>query len=84
VHQRDATAGYRFLSRLLGDIGLDSEMWWQSIGSVIIAWPVNNLNDIQPFFTNCFAQYLGKISFAVYIVDEPIFHSIGLVAMTAS
>ena len=37
----DATAGYRFLSRLLGDIGLDSRKWWQSIGSVIIVWSVN-------------------------------------------
>ena len=80
----DATCGYRFLSRLLRDIGLDSRKWWQSIGSVIIVWSVNNLNDIQPFFTNYFAQYLGKISFAVYIVHGPILHSIGLVAMTAS
>ena len=47
----DATPGYRFLSRLLRDIGLDSRKWWQSIGSVIIVWSVNNLNDIQPFFT---------------------------------
>jgi hypothetical protein len=45
----DATVGYRFLPRLLGDIGLDSGMWWQSIGSVMIVWSVNNLNDIQPF-----------------------------------
>src|ERR1700733_8124574 len=27
-------------------------------------------------FTNCFAQYLGKISFAVYIVHGPILHPI--------
>jgi peptidoglycan/LPS O-acetylase OafA/YrhL len=80
----DATVGYRFLSRLSGDIGLESRKWWQLIGSVIVVWSVNNLNDIQPFFTNCFAQYLGKISFAVYIVHGPILHSVGLVAMTAS
>ena len=38
----------------------------------------------SPFSLNCFAQYLGKISFAVYIVHGPILHSIGLVAVTAS
>jgi peptidoglycan/LPS O-acetylase OafA/YrhL len=77
------TTGFRALSNLTPD-GFDRAKWWQSIGCLMTVWSVNNSQDIQPIFTNPLAQYLGDISFSIYIVHGPVLHSLGLVAMASS
>ncbi|KAK2809235.1 hypothetical protein FQN50_004071 [Emmonsiellopsis sp. PD_5] len=49
----------------------------QSLGAVIIVCSINHSPDLQQLFTNSLAQYLGKISYAFYIVHGPILHSLG-------
>ncbi|KAB8275734.1 acyltransferase family-domain-containing protein [Aspergillus minisclerotigenes] len=49
----------------------------QTIGAVLIVYSINHSKDIQKLFTNPISQYLGKISFAFYIVHGPILHSLG-------
>lgn len=49
----------------------------QTIGAVLIVFSINHSKDIQKLFTNPVSQYLGKISFAFYIVHGPILHSLG-------
>ncbi len=55
--------------------GYETIMWlipnayrWQSLGCFMLVWSVRNSDDIQIVFTNKFAQYLGKISYSLYIV----------------
>lgn len=55
--------------------GYETTMWlvpnsyrWHSLGCFMLVWSVRNSDDIQIVFTNRFAQYLGKISFSLYIV----------------
>lgn len=49
----------------------------QTIGALMIVYSINHSKDIQKLFTNRLSQYLGKISFAFYIVHGPILHSLG-------
>ncbi|PKY02050.1 hypothetical protein P168DRAFT_292164 [Aspergillus campestris IBT 28561] len=49
----------------------------QTIGAVLIVCSINHSKEIQKLFTNGLSQYLGKISFAFYIVHGPILHSLG-------
>ncbi|KAK2752591.1 hypothetical protein FQN55_006704 [Onygenales sp. PD_40] len=49
----------------------------QSLGAVIVVCSINHSPDLQQLFTNSLAQYLGKISYAFYIVHGPILHSLG-------
>jgi peptidoglycan/LPS O-acetylase OafA/YrhL len=80
----EKTPGYRVLSAITPPTYPMKEKWWQSIGSIMIVWSATRSSDIQWLFASAFAQYLGKISFAVYILHGPILHSVGLVAMTTS
>jgi peptidoglycan/LPS O-acetylase OafA/YrhL len=80
----EKTPGYRLLSAITPHTYPIKEKWWQSIGSIMIVWSVTRSSDIQWLFMSAFTQYLGKISFAVYILHGPILHSVGLVAMTTS
>ncbi|KAL2870244.1 acyltransferase family protein [Aspergillus lucknowensis] len=49
----------------------------QTIGALMIVYSINHSKDIQKLFVNPVSQYLGKISFAFYIVHGPILHSLG-------
>ncbi|KAF7170166.1 hypothetical protein CNMCM5623_002681 [Aspergillus felis] len=49
----------------------------QTVGAVLIVFSINHSKDIQKLFVNPLSQYLGKISFAFYIVHGPILHSLG-------
>lgn len=57
------TPGYRTMMRLMPN-------WfrWETIGCGLLVWSVRNSHDLQFLFTNRFAQYLGNISFALYLV----------------
>ncbi|KAL2814313.1 acyltransferase family-domain-containing protein [Aspergillus granulosus] len=49
----------------------------QTLGAIMIVYSINHSKDIQKLFVNPVSQYLGKISFAFYIVHGPILHSLG-------
>ncbi|KAL4763716.1 acyltransferase family protein [Aspergillus foveolatus] len=49
----------------------------QTLGALMIVYSINHSKDIQKLFVNPVSQYLGKISFAFYIVHGPILHSLG-------
>lgn len=53
----------------------------QTIGATLIVFSINRSPDIQKLFTNPLSQYLGKISFAFYIVHGPILHALGYALM---
>jgi peptidoglycan/LPS O-acetylase OafA/YrhL len=75
------TPGYRYLATLVPKSYSQKYRWWQSIGGILIVLSVKNSKDIQPLFTNAFAQYLGNISYAFYIVHGPTLHSLGYTVM---
>ncbi|KAJ9247541.1 putative acyltransferase [Paecilomyces variotii] len=71
------TPGYGWLARLTPRTYNEPHRFPQTIGAVIIVCSINHSKDVQKLFTNSLSQYLGKISFAFYIVHGPILHSLG-------
>ncbi|OJD11975.1 hypothetical protein AJ78_07358 [Emergomyces pasteurianus Ep9510] len=72
------TPFYRTLSSILTpNTYMEPHRFLQSLGSIIIVFSLNRSADLQRMFTNALAQYLGKISYAFYIVHGPILHSLG-------
>ncbi|KAI1820010.1 acyltransferase 3 [Xylaria intraflava] len=50
---------------------------WQSIGAAMIVWSVGRLSLVRAFLTNTLVGYLGQLSFALYLVHEPILQAFG-------
>lgn len=49
------------------------------IGAVMTVLVVDQATFLQILFTNRFSQYMGKISFSLYMVHGPLLYSLGLV-----
>jgi peptidoglycan/LPS O-acetylase OafA/YrhL len=50
---------------------------WQSLAAFLIVWSVSHMRLLQYPFETCLAQYMGKISFSLYIVHEPLLRAFG-------
>lgn len=50
---------------------------WHSIGAILFVWSICSMPSLQKIFTTPFALYLGKISYALYIIHGPVLHSFG-------
>jgi peptidoglycan/LPS O-acetylase OafA/YrhL len=71
------TPGYRTLYQLTPTTYTDKKRFLQSIGAVCTTWAVTNCPMLQQPFTSPFAQYLGRISYSLYVVHGPLIHIIG-------
>lgn len=71
------TPGYRWLWSLTPKTYPEPHRFPQTIGAVLIVFSINHSPSIQKLFTHPLSQYLGKISFAFYIVHGPILHALG-------
>lgn len=72
----EKTPGFRYLCTYVPET-YDPNRFLQSIGAIIIVCCVNHSRDLQKPFTTSVAQYLGRVSFAFYVVHGPILHSLG-------
>ena len=75
------TPGYRYLMALVPSTWSEKHAFWKSIGGILIVWSIKRSVDLQPYFTSRFAQYMGKISFAFYLIHGPVLHSLGYTIM---
>ncbi|EFQ33974.1 acyltransferase, partial [Colletotrichum graminicola M1.001] len=69
----DSTAaiapGYRTIFTLTPtSYGAEDYRFWVSIAAVWLVFTVDKSPVIQPLFTNRYAQYLGRISYSIYLV----------------
>ncbi|KAI1298844.1 acyltransferase family-domain-containing protein [Xylaria venustula] len=55
-----------------------ADYFWQPIGAVLLVRKLDNSRFLHGIFTNRLAQYLGRISFALYLVHMLILHSLGV------
>lgn len=53
--------------------------FWLPIAAAWLVLTVDHASFLQVLFTNRFAQYLGKISFALYLVHGPLLWTLGFV-----
>lgn len=79
--QSITTPGYRTMisltPRYSSDQGL-TQRFWIAIGAFILVGAMNFSTMLQRPFTTPLAQYLGRISFALYIVHGPILYTLGM------
>jgi peptidoglycan/LPS O-acetylase OafA/YrhL len=74
----DETPGYQWLfTSLTPHTYTDKKRFLQSLGAILVTWSVANCSALQQPFDTRFAQYLGKISYALYIVHGPLIHMVG-------
>jgi peptidoglycan/LPS O-acetylase OafA/YrhL len=71
------TPGYMWTWKITPKTYPEPHRFPQSLGAVMIVCSVNNCPTTQKLFTNSRSQYLGRISYAFYIVHGPILHSLG-------
>ncbi|KIM96588.1 hypothetical protein OIDMADRAFT_170325 [Oidiodendron maius Zn] len=62
--------------RVLYDIN-PSYFYWQGNGAIFLIWSLISSKTAQGLFNYSFPQYLGDISFSLYIVHEPLLHVLG-------
>jgi peptidoglycan/LPS O-acetylase OafA/YrhL len=74
----DETPGYQWLFvHLTPRTYTDKKRFLQSLGAILVTWSVANCSALQVPFDMRFPQYLGKISYALYIVHGPLIHMVG-------
>jgi peptidoglycan/LPS O-acetylase OafA/YrhL len=66
------TPGYRWLSLITARY-----RHWESLGAFLLLHSLSTSPFLQVAFTNRFARYLGRTSYALYLVHGPVLHSIG-------
>ncbi|KIW26265.1 uncharacterized protein PV07_09377 [Cladophialophora immunda] len=70
---------YAFLARLLPAYIVEKNRLIRLFGAVITTWACVNSDIFSPIFNNEFAQYLGRISFALYLTHGMLIRSLGYV-----
>ncbi|KAG8156531.1 hypothetical protein KVR01_013635 [Diaporthe batatas] len=69
---RQETLGFETMRRISPDPDL-----WQSIAAVMLVSTVTKMPSIRRVLMSSILQYLGKISFAFYLVHVPVLESVG-------
>ncbi|KAL7932067.1 acyltransferase 3 [Trichoderma chlorosporum] len=70
--------GYQFLqivepSRWDGNWGIIDKSW-KTVGSVMVVSAINNTKQLQAPLNSKLVQYLGRISFSLYLVHQTVYH----------
>jgi peptidoglycan/LPS O-acetylase OafA/YrhL len=68
------TYGFQSLAQYVPP-GWEDWRFWNSVGAVLIIWSVINVHFIRRLFEAYLTQYLGKISFAIYLTHGPVIHT---------
>lgn len=70
--------GWATLAVLVPSTYDDIKPYWLSWGAVALMFAISNLPWVRRFFETSFLQYLGKISFAFYLVHGPILQTLAV------
>ena len=77
----EETFGFQTLVVLVSSCFPDKSAFIRSMGAILVTWAAANSDIIKPIFTNKFSIYLGKISFALYLVHGNVLKSLLFSAM---
>ncbi|QDS73962.1 hypothetical protein FKW77_008256 [Venturia effusa] len=72
-----STPGWVYLSTLIPKWCTDKYRYYQVLGSILFVACTNRSETLQKPFNTAVVQYLGKISYAMYLVHGPVLHVIG-------
>lgn len=73
-----ATPGYITLTSLIPASFTEMHRFWPTIGAILIVWSSCHLVMLRDtIFCSKPIQYLGKISFPLYVMHGPVIHTLG-------
>lgn len=72
-----STPGWIYLTSLIPQWWTDEHRYWQSAGAILFVYAVGRSRGWQRFFTLPAMQYLGRISYALYLMHGPVLHTVG-------
>jgi peptidoglycan/LPS O-acetylase OafA/YrhL len=72
------TPGYMFISTLIPYSYTDPKRFPFTLGTLLVVYGIMRSATLRAPFLAPFPQYLGKISFALYVVHGPLIHVVGL------
>lgn len=75
--QAGRTPGFRFLNRITLLTYHTAREFWHPLAAIYILWSVERLSLLRKFLSSAIPQYLGKISYGLYLVHGPLLHSAG-------
>ncbi|TQV99491.1 acyltransferase-like protein [Cordyceps javanica] len=80
----ERSAGYRVVLKLVPS-GLSSEpmRFIHGLGAVMAVYVVSHSKTLQQPFTSALSQYLGSISYSLYIMHGPVLHIVSLTLVPA-
>ncbi|KAK4935767.1 hypothetical protein LTR10_023217 [Elasticomyces elasticus] len=72
-----ATPGYITLTKLIPPGFTEMHRFWPTIGAILIIWSLSRIDFLRHVLCWSPLQYLGKISFPLYVMHGPIIHTLG-------
>lgn len=75
--QGENTPGWRYLASLIPEWVEDKYRYWQCFGAALFVFCVARMPTWQRFFNTAPIQYLGKLSYAIYLMHGPVLHTVG-------
>lgn len=76
-----ASPGYVWLTDVIPARYTEKHRFWSSIGAILIVWSVGNLYYIKQIFNSGPMQYLGKISFPLYVCHGFVIHTFAYMSL---
>lgn len=73
--------GWATLYALIPSYVEHKQRYWVGWAAILLVWSTSNSALLQRLFTNGPVQYLGKISFSLYLMHGPVTHTIGYASM---
>ena len=73
--------GWATLHSLIPTYASHKQRYWVGWAAILLVWSTSNSALLQRLFTNGPVQYLGKVSFSLYLMHGPITHTIGYASM---
>jgi peptidoglycan/LPS O-acetylase OafA/YrhL len=77
----EQTPGWIWLHSLIPNWFSEKYRYWQSMGSILFVLAAARQPLLQAPFNTRIVQYLGKISYALYLMHGPVIHTVGYLIM---
>lgn len=75
----DQSPGYIYLNSIIPSYWSQKHRFWPNIGAVLIVWSAGNAELTRRIFSSSLIQYMGKISFPLYVMHGPIINTFGYI-----
>lgn len=79
----DKAPGWITLYSLIPNFVRDKWRYWVNWAAVLLVWATSNSSILQRIFTNRVSQYLGRISFSLYLCHGVVIHTLHYSLMPA-